>query len=86
MPHPNATAMHAAVSRWIKEASGRPNEAALLWNRVEWLERASATLSGPGEVPEHLQGIGAFDLAAAIAKLTGAAATAERVAERRLAA
>lgn len=84
--HPNATAMHAAVSRWIEEASGRPNEAALLWRKVEWLEAQSAILSGPTKTPKHLEGLSAWDFVAAIGKLVGAATTAERSTERRAAA
>lgn len=85
-PHPNATAMHAAVSRWIGEAAGRPNCAELLWSRVEWLEAQSAILSSDKATPEHLEGLSAWDFAAAIGKLTGAATTAERAIERRAAA
>lgn len=77
-PHPNVAKMAAAVERWITEAQARPNTAELLWSRVEWLEQQSAILSGPGDTPEHLEGLGAFDLAAGIARLTGAATTAER--------
>lgn len=77
-PHPNATAMHSAVDRWIGEAAGRPNCAELLWSRVEWLEAQSAILSGSNRTPEHLEGLSAWDFTAAISKLSGAATTAER--------
>lgn len=85
-PHPNATAMHAAVSRWIEEAQAKPNTAELLWSKVEQLEGYSRMLSSDGPVPPALEGVGAFDLTCAICKLTGAATTAERRVDLKVAA
>ena len=69
---PNQIAMTNAVSRWVSEAADKPNAVGSLRGRIEWLERQSAILSGPGKVPEHLVGLSAWDLNIAIATLAGA--------------
>ena len=71
--HPNVVKMHDAIDVWVKEAGGRADEADLLDRRVSWLEQQSAILSGPGDIPEHLVGVGAFDMTAAIGRLVSAA-------------
>lgn len=70
--HPNQLAMTAAVDRWVSEAADRPNAVSLLQGRIEWLERQSAILSGPGRTPVHLAGLSAWDFTVAMGKLAGA--------------
>lgn len=70
--HPNILAMEAAITRWIEEASTKPGPAAALAGRIEWLERQSAILSGPGRTPAHLEGLSAFDMTIGIGRLAGA--------------
>lgn len=70
--HPNQIAMTAAVSRWVAEAADKPNAVGALQGRIEWLERQSAIVSGPGRTPSHLVGLSAWEFTIAIGKLVGA--------------
>lgn len=71
--HPNKTKMQAAVQRWIGEALGRDNGAALLARRADWVVEQIAILGRDDlSIPAHLAGLTLWDLQAAEGALRGA--------------
>ena len=75
--HPNQAKMQAAVQRWIAEAQGRTNGAALLRQRADWVEQQLQALSRACDrddaIPQHLTGLTAPDLICAHGELLSAA-------------
>ena len=74
----NKTKMQAAVARWIGEARRRADGPALLERKAAQVQRDLRTLSKlsakSAELPEHLEGLTAFDLSGAHGELLTAAA------------
>jgi len=73
-PHPNLTLMRKAVSDWIATAERHPRGAELLAKKADWLEAQMNDICNPAiPLPEHLEGLTAWELTAAHSALVTAA-------------
>ncbi len=74
----NQQKMQAAVAGWIRTAANRNDGPALLEKKAAWVETQLRKLSKAsakgGDLPEHLEGLTAFDLSGAQGDLLAAAA------------
>ena len=75
--HPNHAKMTAAVTRWIGEASARPNAVQLLRDRVLWFEKNLTRMGRDISVPAF-EGLDAHDIGEAVATLERAIAELTR--------
>jgi len=68
----NTEAMNAAVQRWIKECTDRPDGAAVLRKRAAWLE-ALITKQGQDKPVPALEDVTVWDSLSAMERLSDAA-------------